>query len=350
MKLEIIAFTPRGASLAGRLGKALEEQGDDCRVRGFRAFPGAPEVLPLEESLESWARTAFEGADGLIFVSACGIAVRTVAPFLRDKTRDPAVVVVDQGGRFAISLLSGHTGGANRLARRVGAILGAEPVVTTATDGEGLFALDEWAALRGWRLEDPHGVKKIAASLLEGKTVTFRSDFPVAGELPRGFVQVAEGGDLWFTLSSAPGEGALKVFPPALRVGIGCRKGVCAAQVERCVLLALERGGLSPLGVAGAATIDRKREEPGLVEFCRDRDWPLLDFSPEELEKVPGSFTPSEFVRGVTGVDNVCERAAVLAAGGALRVPKTALDGVTAAVALGETVLDLGFPREEKGE
>ena len=116
------------------------------------------------------------------------------------------------------------------------------------------------------------------------------------------------------------------------------------------VLDALERGGLSPLAVVGAATIDRKGEEPGLLEFCRERGWPLALFSPEELGGAPGSFSASPFVREVTGVDNVCERSAVLAAGGPLLIPKTALDGVTAAAASREVVLDLTLPGEKKGE
>ena len=350
MKLEIIAFTPRGAVLAGRLGEGLAKEGHSCRARSFRAFPEAPEVPPLAEPLSRWAQEAFARADGIIFVAACGIAVRTIAPFVRDKTRDPAVVAVDEGGNFAVSLLSGHAGGANLLARQAAAVCGGRAVITTATDVEGLFALDDWAARRGWRLEDPRRVKAVSAALLEGKTVTFRSDFPVAGQPPRGLVQVERGGDRWFTLSAGPGDGALKVFPPALTVGIGCRKGASRQQVERCVLDALERGGLSPLAVAGAATIDRKGEEPGLLEFCRERGWPLALFSPEELEEAPGSFSASPFVREVTGVDNVCERSAVLAAGGPLLIPKTALDGVTAAAASREVVLDLTLPGEKKGE
>ena len=349
MEIELIAFTGKGAVLAGRLAAGLEGLGHRCRARAFRAFPEAPEVPALEAPLSRWAREAFARAGGLIFVSACGIAVRTVAPLLRDKTRDPAVVAVDEGGNFAVPLLSGHGGGANALARQAAALCGGRAVITTATDVEGLFALDDWAARRGWRLEDPRRVKEISAALLAGRTVSFRSDFPVRGELPRGLVRTEEGGELWFTLSAAPGNGALKVFPPALTVGIGCRKGVSRQQVERCVLSALEKGGLSPLAAAGAATIDRKGEEPGLLEFCRERGWPLKLFSPEELEKAPGRFSASSFVREVTGVDNVCERAAVLGAGGALLVPKTALDGATAAVAAGEVLLDFALPGAGKG-
>jgi len=352
MKLRLIAFTSRGTLLARDLATGLAQRGHRCDARSFRPFPdgGGQPVLPaLEGTLAQWTGAAFREADGLIFVSACGIAVRAVAPYLQSKHTDPAVVAVDEGGTFAVSLLSGHTGGANRLAREVAELCGAQPVVTTATDTAGLVAIDDWAARNGWRLEQPEKVKAVSAALLAGKTVSFRSDFPVGGTLPQGYRRGEDPPKLWFTLSAAPTGDALKLLPPAIWLGIGCRKGAPPEKIAAAAETALGSGGFSPLAVAGAATIERKGSEPGLLEYCRGRGWPLKVFTAGELEQVPGDFTPSEFVRQVAGVDNVCERAAVAATGGGgkLAVKKTALDGVTAAVAVAPVTVRLTEEKEE---
>jgi len=352
MKLRLIAFTPRGALLARELAGGLEQAGHSCDARSFRIFPdsGGRPVLPaVDGTLADWTEAAFRQADGLIFVSACGIAVRAVAPCLQSKHTDPAVVVVDEGGTFAVSLLSGHAGGANRLAREAAALCGAQPVVTTATDAAGLVAIDDWAARNGWRLEQPEKVKAVSAALLAGGTVSFRSDFPVLGPLPRGYLPEEGSPALWFTLSAAPAGDALKLLPPALWLGIGCRRGTPPEKIAAAVEAALAAGNLSPLAVAGAATIGLKGSEPGLLEYCRARGWPLRVFTAEELEKVPGEFTPSDLVRRVAGVDNVCERAAVAAAGGGgkLLVKKTVCEAATAAVAALPVAVRLTEEKEE---
>ena len=352
MTLRLIAFTPRGTLLARELAEKLEQGGHRCDARSFRPFPdgtGRPALPCLErETLAQWTEAAFREAEGLIFISACGIAVRAAAPFLRDKHTDPAVVAVDEGGRFAVALLSGHTGGANRLAREVAEAVGAQPVVTTATDGAGLLAIDDWAAQNGWRLDRPERVNAISDALVAGGTVSFSSDLPVRGPLPRGYLPGEVSPALWFTLSAAPSQ-ALKVVPPALWVGIGCRRGATGERIAAAVEAALAAGDLTPLAVAGAATISIKGEEPGLLALCREKDWPLRCFPPEELALQPGEFTPSPFVKETTGVDNVCERAAVAASGGGrLLVKKTVLDGVTAAVAACPVTVRLG-PGETGG-
>lgn len=337
MRLHLIAFTPRGARLAKGLSSALKQRGHKCFPRAFCPCPdknGKPLLPPLGEmSLAQWTESAFREGDGIIFISACGIAVRAVAPYLQSKQTDPAVVVVDEGGNFSISLLSGHTGGANRLAEEVAKLIGAQAVVTTATDTAGLLAIDDWAARNGWRLDPPEYVKAVSAALVAGGTVTLRSDFPLLGKLPRGYRTGQEAPQLWFTLSDAP-SGALKVIPPALWVGIGCRKGAGREQIAAAVSAALAEGKLHPLGVVGIATISRKGKEPGLLAFCQEKRLPLHAFPPEALSLQPGEFTASDFVEQTVGVDNVCERAAVSASkGGQLLVKKTVLDGVTAAVA-----------------
>lgn len=333
MKLAITAFTARGAALAQTLSKGLTGEGHTCTLAlPVRLADGLN--LPGYASLDQWAGLAFSTCEGLVFVGACGIAVRAVAPYVRDKFTDPAVVALDEGGAFAVPLLSGHVGGGNQLARQVARLTGGTAVVSTATDVNGLFAVDEWAARGGFFLEDRALAKKLSAALLAGETVGIWSGFPVEGVLPR---QVEEGEHgLGFAVTLDPGGApfpeTLRLIPRILHVGVGCRRGIPEEQIAAAVDEALRRFHLSPQGMKAVHTISLKAREQGLLDFCRTRGLPLIPHSAEELSGAQGEFTASEFVRGITGVDNVCERSAVLG-GGTLVVKKQAGQGVTVAVA-----------------
>ena len=172
MKLELIAFTQRGNSLAQHLAESLSDHGHQaaCTRDGLKA--------------EEWAARAFSRSDGLIFVGATGIAVRSIAPHLRHKSTDPAVVVVDEGGQFVIPILSGHLGGANDLAREMAALIGAVPIITTATDVNGVFAVDQWARRQGLLVCNPERILSVSSRLLARETVGVFSAWPIAGELP----------------------------------------------------------------------------------------------------------------------------------------------------------------------
>ena len=346
MRIALTAFTRRGGALARALSQALAGEGHACAL----ACParlgedlGFPETY---ERVGDWAGARFRDADALLFVGASGIAVRAIAPYVRDKLTDPAVVSVDEAGRFAVPLLSGHVGGANDLARRVAALTGGEAAVSTATDVNGRFAVDQWARERGLALEGRAEAKAVSAALLAGETVGLSSDFPIQGPLPEGVVQEERSLGIAVTLEAgrAPFPRTLRLIPPILTLGIGCRRGTPAGAIAQAVEAVLAEHRLSPKGVGQVATIDLKGDEPGLLAFCRERGLPLRCFSAEELSAVPGEFSPSAFVREVTGVDNVCERAAVLA-GGALLVPKQAGGGVTVAVSQRPFVLEF-----DKGE
>ena len=321
MTVELISFTENGGRLAAALAAGLERSGHRaaCTRKGERA--------------EEWTAAAFRRAEALIFVGAAGIAVRSVAPHLVSKARDPAVVVVDELGRFAVPILSGHLGGANDLAREIAGLLGGQAVLTTATDARGIFAFDQWARRLGCAIPDPEKIRPVASRMLAGETAAFWSQWPVAGECPSGVVPAGqEAAQVQLTIRDTP-EPALKLVPRIVWAGIGCRRGVPAERLEAALRSGLEAAGLHPAALAGVCTIDRKGEEPGLLELCRRRRLPLLTYSPEELSRAEGEFTPSPFVRQVTGTDNVCERAAVLASGGPLLLKKTAGEGVTAALA-----------------
>ena len=288
-------------------------------------------------SLSRFAQQAMADCDLIVFVGAAGIAVRAVAPYLRGKAFDPAVVVIDEAGRFVIPVLSGHLGGANELAVRLAEGLGAQAVVTTATDGREVFAVDNWAKAHGCAVLDPQNIKYVSGALLRGETVGVRSDFPVDGCLPAHISLDADaesGFVIGFDVQAAPFAHTLHLAPRIVWLGIGCRRGTDAEKIETAVRDALATAGVPREAVCGAASIDLKKDEPGLLLFCERHGLPLTVFSAEKLRQAAGVFTPSDFVERTVGVDNVCERAAVCAAdGGRLLCRKTARDGVTVALA-----------------
>lgn len=319
MSCAYLAFTERGLALAQQLAAA-------CPGSVARCGAGGP-------GLDEWTAAQFAASDALIYIGAVGIAVRAIAPHCCSKAEDPAVVVLDECGRFAVPLLSGHLGGANALARRLAAMCGAVPVITTATDLHGLFAVDEWAKRQGCIVAEPERIKQVSGALLAGKRVHFTADWPIQGTPPAGVLPAADG-SADFALTLTPAGQALHIVPRIAVLGIGCRRGTTAEHLEAAFAAFCRESGLTPQGVAAAASIDLKRDEPGLAAFCRDHGWDMDFYTAAQLRAVPGSFTASGFVTSVTGVDNVCERAAVLASGGKLLLPKWARDGVTFAAAL----------------
>jgi cobalt-precorrin 5A hydrolase len=324
----VVAFTRQGCGLGQRLAHALDgtlytpqRYAEEFSASGYGV-------------LQAWIKAQFTPGNQIIFVSAAGIAVRTIAPWVKDKFTDPAVVSVDELGRFAVPLLSGHVGGANDLARKVAAITGGEAVISTATDVNGLFAVDEWARKNDLCLVDPPIAKELSSALLEGTPVGFVSELPVVGELPREIE--ANSSDLGIYVGTDPHfhpfPKTLHLLPRDLILGIGCKRGTTQDRLEEQIRLVLGSQNLSLQRVWAVATIDLKKDEAGLQSLCENHRWPLLTFSADELKEAKGDFTPSAFVTSVTGVGNVCERAAVCA-GGTLRIPKHAAQGVTVAVA-----------------
>ena len=295
-----------------------------------RALP----QLSSDKSLAELAGEWFEKADALVFVCAAGIAVRSIAPYLEHKSKDPAVLVMDEKGRFCISLLSGHAGGANELAGQLSELFkdrGTIPVITTATDMEGKFAVDDFARRNHLLLKDWQLAKMISVQILQGERIRFMSDFPVCGEMPEELEYIAEtqksapemedekkedqhGIRVSFRKSRCFSKKQLQLTPTALVVGIGCRKDTPEVQIERAVNECFREEGLLPDGIAAFASIDLKKQEKGILAYCEKRKLPFFVYSKEELAQVEGVFTASVFVEEVTGVDNVCERSAVLGA------------------------------------
>ncbi|MEA4847834.1 MAG: cobalt-precorrin 5A hydrolase [Clostridiaceae bacterium] len=323
MKIAAIAFTDRGMEVGERLRKDFDMTLAHCPEGG----------------LSLWTETNFMAADALLFIGAAGIAVRAVAPYIRSKTADPAVVVMDELGSYAIPLLSGHIGGANDLAVRFARCAGALPVITTATDINGVFAVDSWAKSQGLTIANPERIKWISARLLAGETIRIKSLFPVVGNTPPGVVLGGRDYDVLITYRRSGKAGALRLIAPAVILGIGCKRGIDADTIEAAFKRLMGKTGCSEAALCCAASIDRKAVEPGILEFCRRHGLPFHTFSAAELAEAPGKFSASEFVKNVTGVDNVCERSAVLAGGRRLLAKKEAGSGVTMALAVKELAL-----------
>ena len=285
-------------------------------------------------ALAQWTAAEFVRSDALVFVGAVGIAVRAIAPHCQSKASDPAVVVLDECGRFAVPILSGHLGGANDLARQLSALCGAVPVITTATDANGIFAVDEWAKHQNCQVLEPARIKAVSGKLLAGQTASVWSEFSLPGAAPAGVIPTQTQDAADFALTLFPAGNALHLVPRIGVLGVGCKRGTTTEQLEAAFAAFCEIHGLAPACICAAASIDLKQNEAGLLAFCQAHRWKGSFYSAAQLQAAPGTFTPSHFVQSVTGVDNVCERAAVLAAGGPFRIPKQAGGGVTFALAL----------------
>lgn len=333
MKAAIISFTRTGGELGNRIMQQLMKNG----IHGVQTASAQ-----LQEPLFAWTKQAFESCDALIYIGAAAIAVRSIAPYLKDKFTDPAVLVIDEKGQYVIPILSGHVGGANELASQLAGWLGAVPVITTATDIQGCFAVDVFAKKNHLILTDRRKAKQISADILDKKAIGVYIGAGIACDrerLPKGlyFADQKAGSSIIidYCKSSCRGDSLWLVPRNSVWLGIGCKKGMEECRIEDALVRFMSDYGIAREAVAGLASIDVKSKEEGILKTCRRHGWKFRTFSAEKLKEQKGSFTSSEFVRENVGVDNVCERAAVCAAGegGRLLIRKQLSSGITLAAA-----------------
>ena len=321
-EIDILCFTENGAALAKRIAEA-----EGVTARAFYKGSRSPEgVTALDGPVRAFCEEAFKERRTLLFIGAMGIAVRMIAPFVKDKLTDPAVLVMDELGQYVIPVLSGHVGGANETALILSEITGASPVVTTATDINEAFSPDLFAKENGLAIVNRDGIAKVSGKALAGKPVTVS----VKGWPPKEPV------DIVISPDAEDGKRAkLLLSPKTLIAGIGCRKGKTAEELEAFLAENLRSAGASFSDLYAIATIDIKEDEPGIVGLSRRHKIPVVSFDEAMLSSLRGDFSSSEFVKKTVGVDNVCERAAILAAGkGAVLIKrKTAENGMTCALA-----------------
>lgn len=319
MKIAVLSITEGGKRLARLIASRL----DNAHILDCKA--GVSEVIT-----RAWRKY-----NGFVLVMATGIVVRAVAKLIEDKRTDPCVVVCDEKGRFAISLLSGHLGGGNDLARKISAITGGEAVITTSSDTLGLPALDLWARDKGLIPENPKDIIRLSSLLVNKGFLRIFPEIELR-ELPNGFIQVEDVSEADIVISPSTcwrDVNAHFMRPRILVVGIGCNRGVTSSQIEEAVTDAFIKNNLSVFSIHSLATIDLKKDEKGLSDFAREKGLELNFFSKDELNAVP-SLNHSEPVFRATGAYGVSEPAAILASKyGRLIVKKIKYKDVTIAVA-----------------
>lgn len=333
MKIAVISVTENGNKISRRIAEGI---GIACDRFAFSKHCDGSAV-PFDDMKQMTAK-CFGEYDGIIFICACGIAVRMVAPHVVSKLSDPAVVVIDESGKFAISLLSGHIGKANALTEKAAEIIGAEPVITTATDVGGKFSPDSFAAANDLYICEYDIAKEIAAETANGGNVGFYSDIDCMNTHP-----FCDNKRLGICISSdttkMPFEHTLHLIPKDIIIGAGCKKGTSAEKFELFLLSQLAENKLDIRRVKALCTIDIKREENAILTFCHRHNIPLHFYSAAELMAVDGQFTSSEFVLKTTGADNICERSAMVM-GKRLLVKKQAMNGMTFAAAEAPVKID----------
>ncbi len=336
MQVYIFAFSDKGCVLAQEISTYFS--GSSCY--STEKFAGKYDLHSMQ-SLSQTVGELFKTADLLIFVGACGIAVRAIAPFVKNKTTDPACVVVDDCGQFVIPILSGHIGGGNDYAQTIATKLGATTVITTATDINNKFSVDVFAAKNGFAISNMSVAKDFSATILtENLPVCFADEVAVNSHLDKNLYK-AESGKLGLYIGykkEKPFDSTLRLTPKMIIVGIGCRRGTTQQAIADLFAKTFEQYNLDTNAVKLVTSIDIKSDEQGLLDFCACNKYDVQFYSADQLNAVEGQFEGSDFVKKTTGVDNVCERAAALG-GGKIIVHKTSLDGVTIAVAVKDEVI-----------
>ena len=300
------------------------------------------EINPVKDSIYQWAGEQMKQKKAILFIGAAGIAVRAIAPFITDKLHDSPVLVMDENGKFIIPVLSGHVGGANELACLIADRTGATPVITTATDINNRFAIDVFARKHNFSILNKDGIKKVSSRVLAGEkiSISVKEDFigsisDLPDEVTIAPYPPEKRPDVIITSDLSYMDADLVLVPREYTVGIGCRKGKDTGEIRDFFYRTISAAGILPEQVKCIASIDIKASEDGINSLARELNIPFITFTAEDLNSVEGDFTPSEYVQRITGVDNICERAAMKAAGGngRLVLPKQKENGMTIAIA-----------------
>ena len=373
MKVSIISFTLKGIELSLKIKKAFSGETEEelcLYTKCSHAEKSLTErklteknlaekdlvesgLSYVEQPLTEWTGEQMKKRRSLLFIGACGIAVRAIAPFLTDKLNDVPVLVMDEQGRFVIPVLAGHVGGANELALSLAERMGSTPVITTATDLNHCFAVDLFARRNALHIVNKDGIAKVSSRILAGEEVTMAVEEGHLREeeaqtlrgrrgsrktnIPDGIRLVSTEAPVDVLVAPASyGQGRLLTLrPKEYVIGIGCKRGKAAEQIDQFVHKVLKESGISMEQVAAFVSIDRKKDEEGILWMSSHYGIPFVTCSAEELQQVEGNFHASEFVKSQVGVDNVCERAALRFSGpdGILITGKQAEDGITVAIA-----------------
>lgn len=338
MKTAVIAITKHGSAIARKL------EGDHYISAKFRTEePAHYFEKPIKElTAEIWPQY-----DALIYIVSLGAVVRTIAPYLKDKHVDPAVIVVDDKAQFVISLLSGHVGGANELTEKIAKALGAQAIITTASDVGKTIPVDILGRELGWTTELDRNITKVSAAVVNEEPIAFvqetgeRNWWKRETPLPKNIkvTTLEEARDFKAVLLVTDRliddpilEKTVIYRPKSLVLGMGCDRGVTCEQVEEFVRATLREHRLSFKSIRNVATVEVKRDEPGLQEFCEKHSLKLVWYTSDQLREIKAP-NPSATVEKYVGTPGVSEPAAILSSGGDLILPKQKTHMLTLSVA-----------------
>lgn len=371
--LSIISFTEKGAHLSLKLLDMLSEEGENAwlytKCSKYRDGSINKRLIYVYSNTDEWAKVQMSAKNELLFIGACGIAVRAIAPWVANKLYDSPVLVMDELGTYVIPILSGHVGGANEIAAKIGKMTGAIPVITTATDLNKSFAVDIFAKKNYLYIENKNGIAKVSSKVLRGEKISMAIE-PLGHAIsePETLeteenktekVETVKAGkqaeqdnritnqieivdfppkqpiDVIITSQKQDYNASLILRPKEYVLGMGCKRGKEPEKIEEYIDQTLTALGISKNQVYAICSIDKKRDEAGFLQWSSLERIPFITYSAEELEDVEGDFEVSQFVKSQVGVDNVCERAALKGCGegGELVYRKHASDGMTIAVA-----------------
>ena len=347
-KLAVWAITPNGVDLA----KTIAEKLSDVDIFITDKLPTKRIQTKTFETLADTLSEQFRRYDRHVFIMATGIVVRMIAPLIQSKVEDPAVVVVDDRGNHAISLLSGHLGGANALAAEVAELIRARPVITTATDVNQIVAIDVLAKEKHLYIENPQAIKTVNMALLKGEPIGLHDPF---GLLEDSIDAIPWSDEILAQQSETPEKRrkediisrvfiddvtinlppeVLVLRPPTLIAGMGCNRNTPMEEMKHLLETVLAKFHLSGISLCGLASINLKDAEPGLIALAETLGLPLHFYAKEELNQVKDIKNPSSMVEKHIGVKSVCEASAILAAqNGTLVAPKQTTRNVTVAIA-----------------
>lgn len=334
MKIACLSFTQNGKEL----GKKLEDLSKENRQYIIHHYANEE----VEGGIKSILKSIWKENDGLVFISSTGIAVRMINPYIKDKTIDPAVVVVDDCKRFSISLLSGHLGGANELADWIGEKINATPVITTASDNRRIEAVDLFAQKNNYYMEDMISIKNITAMMVNGKNIGIYSEENKIIDYPNLIIledldYIPSNIDGVIIVSSQKikplnyGIPITYLRPKNINIGIGCRKGIEGSRIIEAIKKALHEGNLSDKSIKAIGTVEVKKDEKGIIEAAKYFNCLMKIFTIDEIREVEDIFEKSEFVKDTIGVYSVSEPSAYLL-GGKMVTSKSKYNGITISI------------------
>lgn len=349
MKLAVVALTPQGLKLAQKVAKHYVSQ---CQIY-YAGKTEAKNVKTFNQPLKELVQNLFRDFDQWLFIMSLGIVVRVIAPHIKDKYSDPAVVVMDEQGKHVISVLSGHLGGANALTKEIASLTGAEPVITTASDLQNKIALDVLAREKGLVIEQKENLKFLNSALVRGHEVVVYYDEALENpekltELvgnwatiePLAHLPQKRGKAVAFLTSKYlenPELPFIYLRPKHLILGLGCKAGTTKEEILQAIYGALNKAGRSVFSLKAVCSVDIKAQERGLLEAVKALGIPLKLFSRAQIRdkfKTEKGLSRSEFVQEKIGVEGVCEPTALLGGNSAhLILPKTLWPKVAVAIA-----------------